>query len=293
MLINETPFTLIHSIKPHTDAIYSLYHLNDNRIASCSNDTTIRIFNPSNSYHCDQVLHRHKEPIYSICQLPDGTIVSSSDDKSIKIGEFTIKNAHSKWIWKLLVLPNNRIASCSEDAYIKIWKSDLPYSDTPIKVLGDRMTWATSMQYEKERDVLVSAFGDETIKMWSMTTYQCVSIIQGVDCYWVNALYLINKDKVIVGSNNKFTIVNIERCIIEDIVEDNELGHVNAFAKLRDGKTILCGCDGGKFCLYDIETEKRKIYNNSEKGVIFDVLCYDSKTVITCSLDTKINVWKY
>ena len=51
------------------------------------------------------------------------------------IGDYTIKNAHDDCITKVITLPNNRIASCSKDMTIKIWKSNPPYSDTPINVL--------------------------------------------------------------------------------------------------------------------------------------------------------------
>ena len=126
----------VKAITDHTDDyVYSLLYLRDGRVASCSHDNTIRIYVPSNDYHCVQVIERHNYGIRSICQLEDGTIVSCSGDKSIMIGDYTIKNAHNIWILKVITLPNNRIASCSADETIKIWKSNPPYSDIPIKVL--------------------------------------------------------------------------------------------------------------------------------------------------------------
>ena len=122
-------------ITGHTDSVNSLLLLKDGRVASCSDDKTIRIYDPSNDYHCDQVIERHSKGITSICQLDDGTIVSCSYDKSIMIGDYTINNAHYSWILKVITLPNNRIASCSKDMTIRIWKSNPPYSDTPINVL--------------------------------------------------------------------------------------------------------------------------------------------------------------
>ena len=71
----------IKTITGHTDSVNSLLLLKDGRVASCSNDKTIRIYDPSNVYHCDQVIKRHSESIRSICQLDDGIIVSGSDDK--------------------------------------------------------------------------------------------------------------------------------------------------------------------------------------------------------------------
>ena len=124
----------VKTISEHTGYVYSLLHLRDGRVASCSHDNTIRIYVPSNDYHCVQVIERHNYGIRSICQLEDGTIVSCSNDRTIMIGDYIIKEAHESWIYQVITLPNNRIASCSNDKTIKIWKSNPPYSDIPIKL---------------------------------------------------------------------------------------------------------------------------------------------------------------
>ena len=191
----------IKTIIAHTSDVFSLLLLNDERIGSCSDDRTIRIFNTSNDYHCDQVMKRQNSLISSICELEDGTIVSCSKDKSIMIGDHTIKKAHNGFIWKVITLPNNRIASCSYDRTIKIWKSNLPYSDIPIKVLEGHSSWVTSLLYIKERDIMISGSLDKTFRLWNMSTYlyQCITVIEGVDCRWNNSIYQIEHDKVIVG----------------------------------------------------------------------------------------------
>ena len=137
-IIENVKIEDIKSIKTITDHtgcfVKSLLHLRDGKVASCSLDNTIRIYDPSNDYHCDQVIKRHSESIRSICQLDDGTIVSCAWDKLIIIGDYTIMSAHDDYILKVITLPNNRIASCSWDMTIKIWKSNPPYSDTPIDI---------------------------------------------------------------------------------------------------------------------------------------------------------------
>lgn len=121
--MKSTPFNEIKKLTQNSGSIYSLLLLDANRIASCSCDKTIRIYNQSNDYHCDEIIERHTDEVTSICKLDDGTLVSSSEDHSIKISEFTISNAHQNSIWKVVTLPKNRIASCSSDTTIKIWKS--------------------------------------------------------------------------------------------------------------------------------------------------------------------------
>ena len=92
--INFDAFKNTKIIKGHTKSVNSLLLLKDNRIESCSSDKTLRIFNPSKNYICDELLERHRDNVTSPCQLDDGTIVSTSKDRSIKIGNYSIMSAH-------------------------------------------------------------------------------------------------------------------------------------------------------------------------------------------------------
>ena len=102
IIVNKKEIEEVKLITDHRSNVHSLLLLKYKRIASCSYNT-IRIYDPSNDYHCDQVLTRHTKCIKSICELDDGTIVSCSFDKSIIIGDYTIKNAHKcDWIYKVI-----------------------------------------------------------------------------------------------------------------------------------------------------------------------------------------------
>ena len=246
-----------------------------------------------NDYKCTQVIERHTKGITSICEVDDGTIVSCSWDQSIMLGDYTINNAHDDWIYKVITLPNNRIASSSEDKTIKIWKSNIPYSDTPIKVLEGHDTGVISIVYIKEKDIVISASSNGKLCLWNMSTYKSVKVIEGVECSSINALYQIDKDRVIVGGKNKYYIVNIDKCVIEKKIEDESFGFVNCFLKLRDNYTILCGCSDGIFCLYDMNTEEYKITKNNHNSAIYDILMIDDNTFLSCSQDKTIKLWKY
>ena len=267
--------------------------MKDGRVASTSVDNIIRIYDPSKDYHFDQVIERHSDSIISICQLDDGTIVSCSYDDSIMIGDYTIKKAHERWIYKVITLPNNRIASCSNDYTIKIWKSNPPYCDTPIKVLEEHSNNVNSLLYIKEKELIISGSEDKTLRLWNMTTYQCVTVFEGVQCCSTNSLYQIDKDRVIVGGEKTLCILNIDKCIIEKTLIDKSLCAVYCFLKLRDNKTVLCGCYYGKFCFYDMNTEHYTITKNNHKNSISDLLWIDDNTFLSCSWDNNIKVWKY
>ena len=170
-------------------------------------------------------------------------------------------------------------------------ESNPPYSDTPIKVLRGHRNFVNSLLYIKERDVMISQY--DTLRLWNMSTYQCDKVIEGVECYFTNSLYQIDKDRVIVGGDNSFCIVNIDKCVIEKRIKDESLGYVFCFLKLRDNKTILCGCNNGIFCFYDMNTEQYKITNDNHHITINDLLFKDDNTFLSCLADTTIKVWKY
>ena len=299
---NAKDFKCIKTITEHTSSVFSLLLLKDKRIASCSRDRTIRIYDPSNDYHCDQVIERHKGGIFSICVLDDGSIVSCSGDKSIIIGDYIIKDAHDFSIFKVITLSKNRLASCSFESTIKIWKSDPPYSNTPLKVLEGHHQDVTSLLYIKERDIMISGSEDRTLRLWTMSTYQCDKVIKGVECCSTNSLYQIDNNRVIVGGKNTFTMVNIDECVIVKTIKDNSLSDINCFLKLRDNHTILCGCSNGIFCFYDINTEEYNITKNNHKKLIKDLLMINDNTFLSCSDDAiflpssddnTIKVWNY
>ena len=132
------------------------------------------------------------------------------------------------------------------------------------------------------------------LHLWNMSTYQCDKVIEGVKCCNnYNSLYQIDKDRVIVGGSDSFSIVNIDKCVIENRIKDESINYVDCFLKLRDNKTILCGCYNGIFCFYDMNTEQYKITKNNHKGSISDLFLIDDNTFLSCSYDNTIKVWKY
>ena len=100
---------------------------------------------------------------------------------------------------------------------------------------------------------MISGSSDETLRLWNMSSYQCVTVI---NCCWNIFLYQIDKNRVIVSGHKTFSIIILDKCIIEKTIKDGSLGFVRCFLKMRDNKTVLCGCDKGTFCFYDMNTEQ-------------------------------------
>ena len=125
-----------------------------------------------------------------------------------------------------------------------------------------------------------------------MSTFKVIKAIKGISCCSNNGLYQIDSDRVIIGSYNKICIVNIDKGSIESEIKDNKLGAVRCFIKLRDNKTILCGCDKGMFCLLDLNTKEYTLQENNSH-TINDILSLSQELLISCSDDKTIKIWKY
>ena len=107
--------------------------------------------------------------------------------------------------------------------------------------------------------MMISGSDDKTLRFWNMTTYQCETVIKGVGCCSTISLYQIDKDRVIVGGFETFCIANIDKCVIERTIEDKALGGVNCIIKLRDGNTIIWGCNDNNFCFFDMNNKYIKL----------------------------------
>ena len=62
--------------------------------------------------------------------------------------------------------------------------------------------------YIEDRNILISGSKDRTLRLW-LPPCQCTTVIEGVECCSPNSLYQIDKERVIVGGENSFCIVNI------------------------------------------------------------------------------------
>lgn len=286
-------------IKKHLDAVYSLLLLKDKRIASCSVDKTIRIFNPKKNYQCEIIIKGHLNAIYSICQLENSHIVSCSLDNSIRIWSiaqysyrcmFTIFNAHNYSISKVLSLSSERIASSSWDNTIKIWKGTSEYSDIPIRVLHGHTDIVRCIIEIKERNILVSISYDKNLLIWSLLTYQCVSVIRGVDCLSNNNIIRKDIDRLLIGDNDRINIVNINKCFIEDTIVNKE--KCDSLCKLTD-TLIICGCMNSNLYLLDSNKKELVLVGGLHSNIISDIITIDESTLISSSWDSNIIVWKW
>ena len=87
-----------------------------------------------------------------------------------------------------------------------------------------------------------------------MSTYQCESVIKGIQCCYMNSIYQYDRDTVLVGGEQCIFIVSMLKCKIEKKIEDKAIGNVFSFVRLRYDKTVLFGGDSNIIGFFEINT---------------------------------------
>ena len=115
----------------HGSTVRSLAVLEGGRLASASDDHTIKIWDVA-TRACSMTLEGHEGGVNSLAVLEGGQLASASDDLTIKIWDpangacVATLEGHEGYVWSLAVLEGGRLASGSDDRRIKIWDSAIP-----------------------------------------------------------------------------------------------------------------------------------------------------------------------
>jgi WD40 repeat protein len=155
----------------HTKWINCLILLNNEILASCSADSTIKLWNISSGQEIN-TLARHTGDVYCLIMLNDAkTLASCSADSTIKLWDITtgleIKTltGHEKAVHYLILLNDDSLASCSYDSNIKIWDST---TGCEIKTLKGHDKAIYYLLLLNDGLTLASCSFDRTIKFWDI-----------------------------------------------------------------------------------------------------------------------------
>lgn len=287
---------LTSSINNHCSSVLAICILKDRRLASCSLDYLIKIYD-LNKFQCELTIFGHTDSIVSISPLDKGYLGSSSWDKTIKIWEINrhhyqcIKTlrGHEYCVTKVIQLSKNRIASCSYDKSIKIWSSNQPYEC--IKTITGK-TGCLELLLEVSNKKFFVTGANNFIHFWDNNTYECVKIIKNVGNCSNHSMIEIPNEKLVVGGWKILSIINILTLQLEAKINfDDNIGYIFSILDLKDG-SILFGCENGE--IYQAETKEYKLIDyreNTHEGKIYGLLLVNNM-IISCAEDEYIKIFK-
>lgn len=222
------------ALNGHNGCVLSLAVLPNNRLASGSDDRTIRIwdFNYMDSAHViasppernlntetSYVLKSHAGSVRALAALPGNRLASGSDnentiriwdlnnmglahviaspaERDLDTNTFQVLKGHTGWVWALAIMPNNRLAPGSSDKTIRIW-----YLDTKTSYfLSGHTGWIFALAV-LPNNRLASGSNDRTIRIWDLnnkTSY----VLEG-HTRLITALAVLPDGRLVSGSHDR------------------------------------------------------------------------------------------
>lgn len=223
------------TMKGHTDSVQDVALDKDGKLlASCSADMSVKLWD-FQTYECIKTMHGHDHNVSSVTFLPTSDyIVSSSRDKTIKMWEvqtgFCVRTytGHREWVRMVRVsLDGNLLASCSNDQTVRVWvaggkdvKMEMRDHDHVVECVAWAPEAATQAINEAAREAsggdnknsgsypgpfLASGSRDKTIRVWDVSSGQCLFSLQGHD-NWVRGITWHPGGKYLLSASDDKTL---------------------------------------------------------------------------------------
>ena len=227
-------------------------------------------------------------------QIDNGNIVSITNKNVLM--QFEISKSSYKQIYSIEQPPLYdlaKICSLSENRFAIQYQSLILImkgaDKDPIKLYRDKRYELTSMLYIRDKEILI-AVSNEVTYMFNMSNYQKINVsIQKVLCTAGNSIIQISNEVLLVGGYNKITKLNF---YTNKKIEKEYKGYVYSFMKMKYEK-VLCGCDKGRFGVYDLRSNSIVFFETEKKVNITNLLSIDDSTFIMGASDGSISIYSY
>ena len=256
---NSLPFQfyIIQNIKAHTQSVTCLIELQNQSMASCSLDKTIKLWGKANSG--EFILYRtyegHTEGVMAIREMP----------------EF------------------KALCSCSIDKCIKIWELR---NTTCIATLKGHTMPVIAIDYSSSLKFIFSGSDDLTVRIWNATDHKTVKVIKDNQQSVTAVLYVDPFAYLVTGSDDKMLKFYNGKNNFEWVKTIDTLLSEIVCLKYA-GSRVLASCQDGNVFFINIKFLKRIRSVKFSNDAVHDFFVMDHDTfLVTGGTDCKGRVWK-
>lgn len=174
---------LICVLKQHTDAVWCVdINYSETLLLSCSNDGLIVVWSLETML-LQYILIGHEDSVWC-CKFKNNMIISLSRDNTIRLWSqstqecIKIINIHFSYIIynNLFNFEGNKIILCDNNNINII----LLETDDRI-ILSGHTDNIVDMVFNSDETLLLSVSHDNTVRIWSMKTYECIGVLNHTD----------------------------------------------------------------------------------------------------------------
>ncbi|QDV86443.1 protein kinase domain-containing protein [Planctomycetes bacterium TBK1r] len=170
------------SLDGHRGPVQSLdLDSNDQRLASCGEDGTIRIWDVANGQAIDVIQSGHEgKPVFAVRYSNDGTsLASGGGDGNVRLWEvvtMAVLVGHRRDVRTVEFAPDDAtIASGSNDRDVRIWRVA---TEKSIRRLRGHTGMVLCTTFTADGRYLISGSNDHTIRFWNHATGEEVCVVR-------------------------------------------------------------------------------------------------------------------
>jgi len=306
--INILEKEAIFKINDLKNAYYTIYILQDGRIAAGGYSTSIIIYNKE-TFKSEMTIKEHSGScILYLTQLKNGNLVSLGNDAYINIYclldnfKYLVLQkikSHSSTVYKLREFENERFMTCSYDCTIKFFFKNKNEYIEDYTFKDDINIYNILRTKEGEIVYAGSQYTNNTstyyIRFYDLKSRKKIDSTNITDFYTgiYDVLYMLSKIYLLVGANGCILIFDInQHRQIKEIKLDNP-DYITSFLKI-DESTLLSVDNNGKIRQWIINDDNlilECVKEKAHEGYIYMIRRNQDGLLITCSDDNSIKVW--
>ncbi|MDO8954726.1 MAG: protein kinase [Gammaproteobacteria bacterium] len=283
-------FKGLATLSGHMDRVRSLIKLSDGRLASGSEDDTIRLWNVS-SGECEATLLGHEYGVFSLTELSDGRLASGSGDRTIRLWNVSSGKCeatlwgHKDGVRSLTVLSDGRLASGSWDNTIRLWNVSSGACEATLSGHYGVVNSLTELSDGR----LASGSYDKTIRLWNVSSGECEVTLSG-HYSAVMSLTVLSDGRLASGSGDRtIRLWNVSSGKCEATLSGHKYD-VTSLTVLSDGR-LASGSRDCTIRLWNVSSGECEatLWGHEEDVVSLTVL--SDGRLVSGATDAKINLW--
>ena len=292
-------------LRDHRKFVTDVVELKDGRLASASEDRTIRVWRLDEDGTADgrpELLTGHTEAVRCLVALDDGRLASGSRDKTVRIWDLSGKTpcvvlrGHEGFVWKLAPLADNRLASGAWDKTLRIW--DLSGDKEPLVIPhGDVVRGMLTL---KDGRLVTGGGKDGMINVWTITDkLGCTKTLElASHPDYVAALAELPDGKLAAGGGKAGAQGEGFHIRIWDLDQGPTQtpmvlrGHADVWSlvALDDGRLTSGGPDGIR--VWDLDHAERRPFGFAGQSIVDGMAVLEDGSLVTGGIDGTVYIRK-
>jgi len=279
----------------HQDFIEKLVVLKNGKIASCSYDNLIKLWDISEiSKKPTQIFKGHTNTVTDLIQYTNVLLASVSKDKTIR--KWNVNNGKEVYCYEvvspfLCICPVTDTTVCcgGGDKTLRVYDLSIDKEIEELYQLNGHSDIILCL-LQVNSSMFASGSSDKSIRFWEIETRKHLFTLEG-HTQDISCMKVLKDKRFASGSyDNTIIIWNIEKRDAEMKFEGHT-GHVLCIAQLFDGR-IISGASDWSMIIWNMQNGTADTTLEAHKEAVSSIVVSREGLIVSASRDQCIKVWE-